>query len=63
MISLEDFLEDEAFFFFFAPRLKQSDELRVGERDPVDLGCHIEKIQSMCQEGLECPVGLGGLVR
>ena len=43
--------------------MKQSDELRVGERDPVDLGCHIEKIQIMCQEGLECLAGLGGLER
>lgn len=33
----------------------------MGERDPVDLGCHIEKIRSMCQEGLECLAGLGGL--
>ena len=33
----------------------------MGERDPVDLGCHTEKIRSMCQEGLECLAGLGGL--
>ena len=40
--------------------MKQKDEWRVGERAPVDLGCHIEKMQSMCQEGLECLAGLGG---
>lgn len=33
----------------------------MGERPPVDLGCHIEKTQSICQEGLECLAGLGGL--
>ena len=33
----------------------------MGEKGPLDLGCHIEKMQSTCQEGLEGAEGLGGL--
>lgn len=33
----------------------------MGEKGPLDLGCRTEKMQSTCQQGLECAEGLGGL--